>query len=82
MNITLLSDTHALHDRLSVPAGDIFIFAGRHGMLQCNGTQYINCTIQGPDNTLRAPLSLDFNTGTLRLPDNSSCFHQTAGQVV
>ena len=28
MNITLLSDTHALHAQLNIPAGDIFIFAG------------------------------------------------------
>jgi hypothetical protein len=31
-----------------------------HGMVKNNGTCYINCNIQGPDNTLRAPLSLDY----------------------
>lgn len=28
MNITLMSDTHALHGEIDVPDGDIFIFAG------------------------------------------------------
>ncbi len=38
----------------------------RHGMLRCNGTRFINCNIQGPDGSLRLPLSLDFSTGELR----------------
>jgi len=28
MKITLMSDTHALHDQLDIPDGDLFIFAG------------------------------------------------------
>jgi Icc-related predicted phosphoesterase len=34
-----------------------------HGMVKCNGTSYINCSIQGPNGTLRAPLSLDYESG-------------------
>jgi Icc-related predicted phosphoesterase len=37
-----------------------------HGMLKSNGTRFINCNIQGPNNTLRSPLSLDFDSGELQ----------------
>jgi len=37
----------------------------RHGMVKSNGTRFINCNIQGPNGTLRRPLSLDFESGEL-----------------
>jgi len=37
-----------------------------HGMVKSNGTCFINCNIQGPNGTLRKPLTLDYETGILK----------------
>ncbi len=34
-----------------------------HGMVKNNGTCFINCSVKGPNGILRAPLSLDYETG-------------------
>lgn len=36
-----------------------------HGMVQLGPTRYINCNVQGENDSLRSPLLLDYNSGVL-----------------